>query len=244
MTAHDPHPILELDPMQLLLLSNSTSEAGYLAHALDLIAELAQGAREAAFVPYAGVTRGWDAYEAMVAGALAPTGIAVRSMHRSADPAAMARDARLVLVGGGNTFSLLHHCRRNGVLAALKDRDRSSLRFAGWSAGANLACPTICTTNDMPVIDPGGLDALGLVPFQINPHYTNESLPGHRGETRDQRLAEFLTANPAMPVLALPEGDWLRVSGASMTLGGSWPALWMRHGHDPLPLPPGPISLT
>lgn len=227
--------------MQLLLLSNSTSEAGYLAHALDLIAGLAQGAGEAAFVPYAGVSRSWDAYEAVVGEALAPRGIAVRSVHRAADPAAMVREARLVMVGGGNTFSLLHHCRRNGVLAALKSRDRAGLRYVGWSAGANLACPTICTTNDMPVIDPGGLDALGLVPFQINPHYTNASLPGHRGETRDQRLAEFLVLNPAVPVLALPEGDWLRVAGTSMTLGGGRPAVWMRHGREPLTLGDGPL---
>jgi len=229
--------------MQLLLLSNSTSETGYLAHALDQIVELAQGAREAAFVPYAGVSRSWDAYEAIVAEAIKPTGISVQSVHRAADPAAMVREARLVMVGGGNTFSLLHHCRRHGVLAALKNRDRAGLRFVGWSAGANLACPTICTTNDMPVIDPGRLDALGLVPFQINPHYTNASPPGHRGETRDQRLAEFLVLNPAVPVLALPEGDWLRVAGASMTLGGGRPALWLRHGHEPLTLSDGPLAL-
>jgi len=231
------------DQMQLLLLSNSTSDKGYLAHALDLIAALAQGAREAVFVPYAGVSRSWDAYEAVVGEALSPIGMAVRSVHRAADPAAAVREAEVVLVGGGNTFSLLHHCRRNGVLAALKSRERAGLRFVGWSAGANLACPTICTTNDMPVIDPGGLDALGFVPFQINAHYTNASLPGHRGETRDQRLAEFLVLNPATPVLALPEGDWLRAAGASITLGGGRPAYWMRHGHEPVTLGDGPLAL-
>lgn len=229
--------------MQLLLLSNSTSETGYLAHALELIAELAQGAGEAVFVPYAGVTRSWDEYESMVAKALAPAGLAVRSLHRASDPAAMARDARLLLVGGGNTFNLLHHCRRSGVLAALRNRDRDGLCYAGWSAGANLACPTICTTNDMPVIDPGGLDALGFVPFQINPHYTNAGLPGHRGETRDQRLAEFLVLNPAVPLLALPEGGWLRVSGSAMALGGDRPALWMRHGREPSSLQAGPVRI-
>lgn len=229
--------------MQLLLLSNSTSETGYLAHALPLIAGLAQGASEAAFVPYAGVTRSWEAYEAIVAEALAPIGLRVRSVHRAADPAAAAREAPLVLVGGGNTFHLLQHCRKTGVLAALRERDRAGLRYVGWSAGANLACPSIRTTNDMPVVDPGGLDAIGLVPFQINPHYTNAVPPGHRGETRDQRLAEFLQANPQLPVLALPEGDWLRVSDASLTLGGGRPALWMRHGRDPLVLGDGPLNL-
>jgi dipeptidase E len=229
--------------VRLLLLSNSTSEAGYLVHALDQIVALAQGEPEAVFVPYAGVARGWDDYAAMVAEALAPAGIAVRPLHRAADPAALASAAPLVLVGGGNTFNLLHHCRRGGVLAALKARDRAGLRFVGWSAGANLVCPTIRTTNDMPVVDPGGLDALGLIPFQINPHYTNASPPGHRGETRDQRLAEFLVLNPDVPVLALPEGDWLRVSDESMELGGGRAAWWMRHGRPPLELRDGPLRL-
>lgn len=228
--------------MQLLLLSNSTGDAGYLAHALDLIADWARDFGTAAFVPYAAVTRSWDEHAARVAAALAPIGLTVRAVHQAPDPARAVRDAELVLVGGGNTFNLLHHCRRSGVLAALRSRGRAGLRYAGWSAGANLACPTIATTNDMPVIDPGGLDALGLIPFQINPHYTNASLPGHRGETRVQRLAEFLTVNPAVPVLALPEGGWLRVSGDTMTLGGPQTALWMRHGHESLPLSAGPLQ--
>lgn len=229
--------------MQLLLLSNSTGDTGYLTYALDLIAGFAHGAGEAAFVPYAGVTRSWDEYESRVAAALTPIGLKLRSIHRASDPAGVVRDAGLVLVGGGNTFHLLHHCRKSGVLEALRRRDRAGLRYAGWSAGANLACPTICTSNDMPVIDPYGLDALGLVPFQINPHYTNASLPGHRGETRDQRLMEFLALNPAVPVLALPEGGWLRVSGAAMELGGAQPALWMRHGCEPARLAAGPLPL-
>lgn len=229
--------------MQLLLLSNSTSAAGYLTHALGLVTEWAQGDREAAFVPYAAITRSWDDYESRVNQALAPIGFEVRSVHRDADPAAVARHAALVMVGGGNTFSLLHHCRRTGVLAALRQRERSGLRYAGWSAGANLACPTICTTNDMPVIDPQGLDGLGLLPFQINPHYTNASLPGHRGETRDQRLAEFLVLNPTVPVLALPEGGWVRVTGERMTLGGAESARWMREGSDSVAVPAGPLCL-
>lgn len=227
--------------MQLLLLSNSSGAAGYLTHALAPLAEFTQGAEAAAFVPYAGVTRSWDEYESRVAEALAPIRLAVRSVHRAPDPARMARDAPLVIVGGGNTFNLLHHVRRTGVLAALWERARAGLRYAGWSAGANLACPTICTTNDMPVIDPGGLDALGLIAFQINPHYTNASLPGHRGETRDQRLAEFLALHPEVPVLALPEGGWLRVSGDSMVLGGANRALWMQGGSAPVALAAGPL---
>jgi len=93
-----------------------------------------------------------------------------------------------------------------------------------------LSCPTIRTTNDMPIVDPGGLDALGLVAFQINAHYVNAVLPGHHGETRDERLEEFVLANPGLPVVGLPEGDWLRVAGDSMALGGPHPATWFEQG--------------
>lgn len=135
----------------------------------------------------------------------------------------------LILVGGGNTFQLLKECRERGLLKAIRRRVRAGARYLGWSAGANLACPTIRSTNDMPIVDPGGLDALGLLPFQINAHYLSVALPGHHGETRDQRLAEFARVNPRLPVLGLPEGDWLRVCGRSVTLGGPHPAVWF-HG--------------
>jgi dipeptidase E len=90
--------------------------------------------------------------------------------------------------------------------------------YAGWSAGSNLACPTIRTTNDMPVIEPRSLDAMGLLPFQLNPHYTERSLSGHGGETRDQRIAEFLALNPGMKVLGLREGSLLRLEDRKLHL--------------------------
>ena len=105
----------------------------------------------------------------------------------------------------------------------MREKVKTGTRYLGWSAGANLACPTIKTTNDMPIVDPGGLDALGLIGFQINPHYVNVSAPGHHGETRDERLAEFARVNPKLPVIALLEGAWLRVSGSSIELRGPHP---------------------
>ncbi len=229
--------------MELLLFSNSTSDRGYLVDALFEIAPFARGVREATFVPYAGVTRSWDAYEARVAEALEPAGLRIRSVHRASDPVAAAREAELLIVGGGNTFNLLHHCRRTGVLAAIAERARSGTRYLGWSAGANLACPTIRTTNDMPVVDPEGFDALGLVPFQINPHFTDAIPAGHHGETRSERLAEFTELNPSLPVLALPEGSWVRVSGTTMTLGGEHGALWIGHGREAETLSAGPLDM-
>ncbi|SDD90874.1 dipeptidase E [Cupriavidus sp. YR651] len=213
--------------MDLLLLSNSTSDDGYLVHAADAITELADGQTEALFVPFAGVTRDWDEYAAQVREAFAPLGIAIRSLHEEKDALAAVNAARLILVGGGNTFRLLQVLRQQGLLAPMAARVRSgAARYIGWSAGSNLATPTIRTTNDMPVVDPGGFDALGLVPFQINPHYFNVLVPGFRGETRDQRLAEFTTMSPATPVLGLPEGDWVRVSDDRYTLHGAHAARW------------------
>lgn len=234
--------------MNLLLLSNSTSDAGYLTHALPWIDEWAarhERSGEALFVPFAGVTRGWDDYEALVAQALAPLALRVRSVHRLADPLAAVQGARHLLVGGGNSFALLGRLRATGLLAAIAARVRSGeASYLGWSAGSNVACPTICTTNDMPITDPGGLDAMGLVPLQINAHYTDVHPPGHRGETREQRLREFTTLRPDMPVLGLPEGTGLRVRGDGYRLLGAAGARWFHGAAAPQWLAEGPLDMT
>jgi dipeptidase E len=224
--------------VKLLLLSNSRNTGGeYLAHALDAFAALLAGTRAAWFVPFAGVTVGWDDYTATVQHALARLGVAITGAHRRALP----DDGEAILVGGGNTFQLLAECRRRGLLPRLRDLARGGRPYAGWSAGSNLACPTIRTTNDMPIVDPGGFDALGLVPFQINPHFTNAMPPGHQGETREQRLLEFVTANPTVHVLGVPEGDWIAVDEQATALCGPKDAVWIRHGHAPVNVAPGPL---
>lgn len=228
--------------MNLLLLSNSTTDAGYLAHALPAITAWAGDRRRATFVPFAGVTRDWDDYTSLVQAALAGTGIELTGLHRSADPVRSVRESQLILVGGGNTFHLLHHCRRRHLLAPMREAVLAGTPYLGWSAGSNLACPTICTTNDMPIVDPGGLDALGLVDFQINPHYTNALPAGVRGETRNQRIAEFTRLNPAVPVLGLPEGNWLQVTGGQGVLQhGPNTAWWFSEAQEPLALQAGPL---
>ncbi len=235
--------------MNLLLLSNSSSDAGYLAHARDWIADwsAAQGTLgDALFMPFAGVSRGWDAYAEQVAQALAPLGLAVRSAHQAADPVAAVARARYIVVGGGNTFALLGHLRRLGLLAAIAERVRSGeASYLGWSAGSNVACPTIRTTNDMPITDPGGFDAMGLVPFQINAHYTDAHPPGHRGETREERLREFGILNPDAPVVGLPEGTGLRVHGEAITvLGSTAPVRLFLGTSAPRQQGPGPLELS
>ena len=158
--------------MNLLLLSNSSSDAGYLVHALpdirELIEALPAGAK-AVFVPFAGVTRNWDDYTSLVVSALADTGLDIQGLHRAADPVAVLEEAAVIIVGGGNTFNLLGQLRRQGLLDVVARRVREGAAYLGWSAGSNMACPSICTTNDMPITDPEGFDALGLLSFQINP---------------------------------------------------------------------------
>ena len=205
----------------LLLLSNSTSPGRpYLAHARDWIAEALRDARRVAFVPYAAVTFSYDDYAGRVREALDGLGVEVVGVHNGERPAEAVAEADAVVVGGGNTFHLLRECYRLGLIEAIRQRVERGAPYVGWSAGANLACPTIRTTNDMPVVEPPTLDALGLVPVQINPHYTDAHPPGHQGETRAQRLAEFVAANPGRPVVGLPEGTAVRLADGAATLLG------------------------
>lgn len=230
---------------RLLLLSNSRdSEGRYLVHARDALAEHLAGVREAAFVPYAAVTVPWDAYAERVGAALAPLGIRVRGVHAAGDAAgahaALVRGAEAVLVGGGNTFHLLRAMQQHGLVDAVRARIGEGVPYAGWSAGSVVACPTIRTTNDMPIVEPpGGLAALGGVGFQINAHFTDAHPPGFMGETRRERLAEFVAANPGVGVVGLPEGSWLRVAGAAAWVAGAHAALLFRHGAEPASAEPG-----
>ena len=126
-------------------------------------------------------------------------------------PVKEIESADAIIVGGGNTFHLLKQLYDNGTLWAIRERVLAGVPYIGWSAGSNVACPTIRTTNDMPIVEPSRLDAMRLVPFQINPHYTDEVLPNHGGETRAQRIAEFTKVNPGVVVIGLREGSALRV---------------------------------
>jgi dipeptidase E len=222
--------------MELLLLSSSRTPAGYLTDYLGDIGPFSAGIRRGVFIPFAAVGLPWPEYAQKVTQA---SGLDLKVVDGAGD----LDGADLIVVGGGNTFQLLRECRRRGLLEKIRGAVREgSAKYLGWSAGANLACPTIKTTNDMPIVDPGGLEALGLVGFQLNPHYLNVSLPGHHGETRDDRLAEFARVNPRLPVLALPEGAWLRVSGAALELRGPYPAVLFAGEAAPRRILPGNIA--
>jgi dipeptidase E len=211
---------------QLLLLSNSRAADGtYLKWAREEIkAFLGELRVTALFVPYAavpGTESAYDAYAQRVRPAFGDLGYNLSSLHQAADTHQAVRTAAAIVIGGGNTFHLLARLYSVGLLEIIAERVRAGIPYIGWSAGSVVACPTIATTNDMPIIEPPSLRALGLVEFQINAHYTDVHPAGHQGETRDERIAEFLSLQPTVTVVGLREGTLLRVAGGEVRLSGA-----------------------
>ena len=226
--------------MKLLLISNSTNAGEeYLKYPVENIGRHLQGVCEIVFVPYAAVTFSYDEYERKVQKRFDEIGIRVRSVHRAADPRKAIREAEAICVGGGNTFALAKKMQEQGLMTAILRKIKEGTPYVGWSAGSNVCCPTICTTNDMPIVEPATFTAAGLVPFQINPHYTDAHPDGHAGETREQRLLEYVEANPCMTVAGLREGCILRVENGRIELIGERPMRIFRKGQAPCEVRPG-----
>lgn len=225
---------------RLLLLSNSSNYGEeYLAYPRDAVKDfLGDTIKSLLFVPFAGVRFSYDDYAAKVGERFSEWGYKLNSLHKNSDSTQALSEAEAIVVGGGNTFQLLHSLYQYGLIEAIRTRVENGLPYIGWSAGANLACPTIKTTNDMPIVEPQSLKALGLVPFQINPHYTDATLAGHNGETRAERLAEFIEVNPDTYVVGLREGSILRIEGSNIKLLGSKPATIFRKGQEARDYPP------
>ena len=223
---------------ELLLLSNSTAPGmRFLEHASEAIRAALGGVGTVLFVPFASGDPDTDT--SVIRAALARIGTRVTSLHETSDVAAAVRDAEAVFVGGGNSFRLLRTLIRLGVLDALRQVARDGVPYLGASAGSNLACPSIRTTNDMPIVEAAPLWALGLIPFQLNPHYLDpDPRSSHQGETRPQRIEEFLEEND-VPVLGLREGAWLRVSGQRAVLSGNGTGRLFRRHAPPADVPAG-----
>jgi len=194
--------------------------------------------RRVLFVPFAAVSRTEDEYAAQVRRLFGPLGYEVESLHEASDKSAAVERADAFAVGGGNTFKLLRGLYESGVMEAIRARVETGVPYVGWSAGSNMACPTLRTTNDMPIVEPPSFKALGLVPFQINPHYTDFHPPGHMGETRDERLKEFVKMNPEVRVIGIREGTILRVEGDTVRLLGGKPARFFEHDEEPRDIAP------
>jgi len=226
---------------RLLLLSNSTNVGEpFLQYPIKAIQRfLGTPVQEVLFVPYAGVRLSFSDYSARVRERFREIGIAVISVHETENPAEAVERAAAIVVGGGNTFCLLDRLYTHGLVAGIRERVLQGVPYVGWSAGSNVACPTIRTTNDMPIVEPLSLNALGLVPFQINPHYTDATLPNHGGETRAERLIEFLEVNPTVSVIGLREGTMLQVDDGKIELMGDKPARVFRKGREVIEPAPG-----
>lgn len=219
----------------MLLISNSTNPGEpYLDYPKFQIKDfLGEQPLDCLFLPYAGVTISFDDYEARVRERFEEIGHRILSIHQSPDPVAAVKSAEVIVVGGGNTFQLIKMIQENDLIEPVRDKVLSGTPYVGWSAGSNVTCPTIRTTNDMPILEPPGFHAFNLIPFQINPHYTDLNPPGHAGETREDRIMEYLAANPGDTVLGLREGCMFLVEDQKMNLIGERSVRVFRHNKTP-----------
>ena len=208
--------------MQILLLSNSTiAGKPYFSFAKQhLLPFLGNKTKHGCFIPYAGVTISFESYFETVNQHFNGTDHTIESLHSSTDKIESIEKANFIMIGGGNTFQLLAELQKYNLLEPIRQKVQEGTPYVGWSAGSNICCPTIGTTNDMPIVCPQNFDALNLIPFQINPHYTNAALPNHGGETRDTRILEYIEVNREKYVAGLPENCLFKVEGSNLTYQG------------------------
>jgi dipeptidase E len=229
--------------MKLLLISNSTNPGEpYLGwprpYITDFLANT--GVKKVLFIPYAGVgltdqglEASFDIYEKRVADVFRELGYEIYSIHHEEDPVKAVEEAEAIAVGGGNTFHLVYMMHKTGVMHAIRERALAGVPYMGWSAGSNVACPTLRTTNDMPIIEPESFNCMNIIPFQINPHYLDANPEGHGGETREQRIDEFCKVNRNIWVAGLREACLFEYIDGKLLLKGSRPLRIFRFGQEP-----------
>jgi dipeptidase E len=223
---------------RILLISNSTLYgSGFLDHADGEIRDFLRNLQRVLFVPFALHDR--DAYAALARERFQKMGYGLDSIHVAADPRQAVDAAEAIFIGGGNTFRLLKALYDFDLLGAIRRRVDAGMPYIGSSAGTLVACPTIKTTNDMPIIQPPSFDALGLVSFQINAHFQDpDPNSTHMGETREERIVQFHEENDA-PVVGLREGAIVRIENGVTVLKGSSGARIFFKGRDPIEVKPG-----
>lgn len=220
--------------MRLLLISNSTNAGeAYLDYPKHNIHDfLGEKCVKCLFIPYAGVTVTWDDYEKKVKNRFNEVGHDIVSIHHFDNPVKAVEYADCIVIGGGNTWKLLHDMHANKLIEPIRKKVLAGTPYIGWSAGSNVTCPTLMTTNDMPIIDPLGFDALNLIPFQINPHYLDKKVEGHGGESREDRILEFIEVNRDVYVAGLREGCMFVVEGEKMKIIGQRNLRLFKYGED------------
>jgi len=223
---------------RVLLISNSTVYGrGYLDHVESEIKSFLGSVRRVLFFPFALHDR--DAYTSTVRKRFGAMGYALESAHEAAVPQKTVEETAAIFIGGGNTFRLLKALEDLDLVEAIRRKVSSGAPYIGSSAGSNVAGPTIKTTKDMPIVQPRSFESLGLVPFQISPHYLDpDPNSTHMGETQEERILQFLEENDT-PVVGVREGAWLLCNDGNVTLKGETGARIFRRGHAPVEVTPG-----
>jgi dipeptidase E len=231
------------DGRRLLLISNSTLHGGgYLDHAEKEIRDFVGSRTSVLFVPYAVRDRG--AYATQARGRFRAMGLSLTSIHDVSNMARAIEEAEAIFIGGGNTFRLLKGLYDHDLLNPVRRRVAAGVPYIGSSAGSIVACPTLKTTKDMPIVQPPSFETLGLVPFQISPHYLDpDPSSTHMGETQEERITQFLEENET-PVIGLREGSMVRVEDAAVVLKGPHSARIFRRGEKPVEAAPGSSLLA
>jgi dipeptidase E len=225
-------------PARILLISNSTVYGrDYLDHVAPEIKDFLGPNKSVLFFPFALFDR--EAYAAKARVRLTKMGLTCESVHRVSDPKRAIEETDAIFIGGGNTFRLLKALQDFDLLERIRRRVRQGTPYIGSSAGSNVAGPTIKTTKDMPIVQPSSFDSLGLVPFQISPHYLDpDPTSTHMGETQEERILQFLEENET-PVVGMREGSWLLCENGAITLKGETGARIFKRGQTPMEGKPG-----
>ena len=227
--------------MQYLLLSNSSMPGqAYLEWPKSHIkAFLGKKKHNLIFIPFAGVTFSYDEYHKTVAEVFTLMGFELHSIHTIENKKDAIDQADGIVIGGGNSFHLLFMLYQFDLLDIIREKVKNGIPYIGWSAGSNIAGPTIKTTNDMPIIEPPSFNSIGFFPFQINPHYTEKTIAGHGGESRQQRIMEFLEVNRDSKVVGLAEGTFIQLKNDQLSIGGLGGAKLFEWKKEPVDLPVG-----
>jgi dipeptidase E len=223
---------------RILLISSSTVYGrGYLDHVERQITSFLGDIEKVLFFPFA--LYDWDAYAAKAKARFAALGYALESAHATSDARKAIEQTDAIFIGGGNTFRLLKALQDFELLEPIRRRVKTGTPYIGSSAGANVAGPTIKTTKDMPIVEPHSFNSLGLISFQISPHYQDPDLTSkHMGETQEERILQFLEENET-PVVGIREGAWLLIESGSVMLKGEAGARIFRRGETPVEIKSG-----